>query len=84
MREVNLHEAGVTSIIWATGFELDYGWLQAGQFDARGRPAHEKGITETPGLYFLGLTWLTRRASPFIWGVWKDAAHLASHIAARA
>ena len=84
VREVNLHEAGVTSIIWATGFELDYGWLQAGQFDARGRPAHEKGITETPGLYFLGLPWLTRRASPFIWGVWKDAAHLASHIAARA
>jgi putative flavoprotein involved in K+ transport len=36
-----------------------------------------------PGLYFLGLPWLSRRASPFIWGVWHDADYLAQHIAAR-
>lgn len=83
LRAVNLKEADITSIIWATGFELDYSWLQAGTFDDKGRPEHDKGITATPGLYFLGLPWLTRRASPFIWGVWHDADHLAGHIAAR-
>lgn len=80
---LDLAQAGITSIIWATGYALDYGWLQVpGALDAAGRPVHDKGIGAVPGLYFLGLPWLTRRASPFIWGVWHDAAHLAAHIAA--
>lgn len=80
---LNLAEAGVTSIIWATGYALDFGWLQVDAFDDQGRPAHERGVSVVPGLYFLGLAWLARRASPFIWGVWHDADYLASHIAAR-
>jgi putative flavoprotein involved in K+ transport len=81
--ELNLAESGITSIVWATGFAIDFSWLKADTFDASGRPLHEKGVSKVPGLYFLGLPWLSRRASPFIWGVWHDAEYLASHIAAR-
>jgi putative flavoprotein involved in K+ transport len=81
--QLNLRDAGITSIIWATGYALDFGWLKVDAFDDKGRPAHDRGVAEVPGLYFLGLPWLSRRASPFIWGVWHDAAHLAEHIAGR-
>ena len=80
---LNLAQEGITSIIWATGFALDFGWLQVDGFDAKGRPLHDRGVAALPGLYFLGLPWLSRRASPFIWGVWHDADYLAGHIAAR-
>jgi len=81
--QLNLGDAGVTSIVWATGYALDFGWLRVDAFDEKGRPNHERGVATVPGLYFLGLPWLSRRASPFIWGVWHDAEYLAGHIAAR-
>jgi len=81
--ELDLANAGVTSIIWATGYVLDFDWLKLDTFDDKGRPAHERGVAKIPGLYFLGLAWLARRASPFIWGVWHDAEYLAGHIASR-
>lgn len=81
--QLNLAEAGITAIVWATGFAVDFGWLKADTFDARGIPLHDRGVSKVPGLYFLGLPWLSRRASPFIWGVWHDAEYLAGHIAAR-
>ncbi|MEP7174252.1 MAG: NAD(P)/FAD-dependent oxidoreductase [Aestuariivirga sp.] len=81
--QLNLAEAGITAIVWATGFAVDFGWLKADTFDARGIPLHERGVSKVPGLYFLGLPWLSRRASPFIWGVWHDAEYLAGHIAGR-
>lgn len=79
--ELDLAEAGVTSIIWATGFALDYGWLKVDAFDDRGNPRHQRGVSAEPGIYFLGLPWQTRRGSAFIWGVWYDAKYLADHIA---
>jgi putative flavoprotein involved in K+ transport len=79
--ELNLQEAGVTSIVWATGFAADYSWLKVDAFDAQGRPRHQRGVSAEPGIYFLGLPWLSRRASSFIWGVWHDAKHLADRIA---
>jgi putative flavoprotein involved in K+ transport len=82
--QLNLAGAGITSIIWATGYAMDLGWLKLDAFDDKGRPAHQRGVSAVPGLYFLGLSWLSRRASPFIWGVWHDAEYLAGHIAARA
>jgi putative flavoprotein involved in K+ transport len=81
--ELNLASAGITTIIWATGYALDFDWLKIAAFDEKGRPAHQRGVSVVPGLYFLGLAWLSRRASPFIWGVWHDADYLAGHIAAR-
>jgi len=77
---LNLAEAGITSIIWATGFTVDYSWLKVGAFDEEGRPKHQRGISAEPGVYFLGLPWQSRRASSFIWGVWHDAKFLADHI----
>ncbi|WP_454746932.1 flavin-containing monooxygenase [Ciceribacter selenitireducens] len=81
---LDLAKAGITTIIWATGYALDFGWLQFDVMDERGRPAHQRGVSKVPGFYFLGLAWLSRRASPFIWGVWHDAKYLAEQIAAKA
>jgi putative flavoprotein involved in K+ transport len=81
--QLNLADAGVTSIIWATGYALDFGWVKVDAFDDKGNPLHQRGVSVVPGLYFLGLAWLSRRASPFIWGVWHDADYLAEQIAAR-
>ena len=78
--ELNLAEAGITSIIWATGFALDYSWLKVDAFDEQGRPKHRRGVASEPGIYFLGLPWQSRRGSSFIWGVWHDARFLADHI----
>ncbi|SDG86236.1 putative flavoprotein involved in K+ transport [Pseudomonas benzenivorans] len=79
--ELDLAKAGVTSIVWATGYAADFSWLQVGAFDAQGKPQHQRGVSSEPGIYFLGLPWLSRRGSSFIWGVWHDAKHVAGHIA---
>lgn len=81
LRQLDLAAAGVNSIIWATGFAVEYGWLQVSAFDAEGRPKHRRGVSSEPGVYFLGLPWLSRRGSSFIWGVWHDARFIADHIA---
>jgi putative flavoprotein involved in K+ transport len=79
--ELNLAQAGITSIIWATGYSVDYSWLKLDVFDEKGKPRHQRGVTAERGIYFLGLPWLSRRGSTFIWGVWHDAKYLADHIA---
>ena len=79
--ELDLTEAGVGSIIWATGYAVDFGWLQVDAFDRDGKPRHQRGVSSEPGVYFIGLPWLSRRGSSFIWGVWHDARHVADHIA---
>ncbi|CFW29306.1 Uncharacterized oxidoreductase CzcO [Bordetella pertussis] len=71
----------MTSIIWATGYAAEYGWLNVDAFDANGKPRHQRGVSSEPGVYFLGLPWLSRRGSAFLWGVWHDAKHIAGHIA---
>jgi len=79
--ELNLEEAGITSIIWATGYTVDFSWLKVDTFDESGKPMHQRGVSAEPGIYFLGLPWLSKRGSSFIYGVWHDAMHLADHIA---
>jgi putative flavoprotein involved in K+ transport len=79
--ELDLATSGVTSVIWATGYALDFAWLKVAAFDESGKPKHQRGISSEPGVYFLGLPWLSRRGSAFIWGVWHDARHIADHIA---
>jgi putative flavoprotein involved in K+ transport len=78
---LNLREAGVSAIVWATGYRLDFAWMKVDAFNGQGLPVHRRGVAEVPGLYFLGLSWLSRRASSFIFGAGHDAAHLAEHIA---
>jgi putative flavoprotein involved in K+ transport len=77
---LDLRAAGIATIVWATGYALDFGWLQCGALDTRGKPIHRRGIATVPGLYFLGLSWLSRRASSFVFGVGEDAAYLADDI----
>ena len=79
--ELDLSAAGVTSVVWATGFGFDYSWLQVDAFDDTGKPKHQRGVSTEPGIYFLGLPWQSRRGSSFIWGVWHDAKYLADQIA---
>ena len=81
IRELDLTAAGITSIVWATGFAYDFDWLQVDAFGENGRPAHQRGISTEPGVYFLGLPWQSRRGSSFIWGVWHDAKYVADQIA---
>ena len=78
--QLDLAVAGITSIIWATGFAVDYSWLQVDAFDAAGKPQHQRGVSSESGIYFLGLPWQSRRGSSFIWGVWHDAKYVADHI----
>jgi putative flavoprotein involved in K+ transport len=77
---LDVAKAGISTIVWATGFTTDFGWMKVDAFDARGRPRHQRGVSVEPGLYFLGLPWLSRRGSSFIWGVWHDARHIADQI----
>lgn len=79
--ELDLAEAGITSIIWATGFRQDFSWMNVDAFDETGKPQHQRGVSSEPGIYFLGLPWQSRRGSTFIWGVWHDAKHVADQIA---
>ncbi|KGJ02717.1 FAD-dependent oxidoreductase [Paracoccus versutus] len=78
--DLHLAAAGIATVIWATGFAVDFGWIKADAFDERGRPIHQRGVSVEPGLYFLGLPWQSRRGSSFIWGVWHDARHIAEQI----
>jgi len=82
-RELDLAAAGINSVIWATGYGVDFGWIDLPVLDRRGEPLHDRGVTDVPGLYFLGLPWLTTVNSSFLAGVGDDAATLAAHIAER-
>nr|WP_319948204.1 NAD(P)/FAD-dependent oxidoreductase [uncultured Shimia sp.] len=81
LTELDLAAAGVTTIIWATGFRQDFSWMEVDAFDEGGKPDHQRGVSKEPGIYFLGLPWQSRRGSTFIWGVWHDAKYLADQIA---
>jgi putative flavoprotein involved in K+ transport len=82
--EVDLAAEGIKTIIWATGYRQDFGWLQVDSFDAKGAPLHDQGVSKVEGVYFLGLPWLSMRGSSFIWGVYVDAERIAGEIAGRA
>jgi putative flavoprotein involved in K+ transport len=81
IRALDLAACGIGTIIWATGFKFDFGWLQVDSFDQTGKPRHQRGVGLVPGVYFVGLPWQTRRGSSFIWGVWHDAKFISDQIA---
>jgi len=83
LRRLDLGAEGIHSVIWATGYGVDFGWIDINVFTAEGEPHHAGGISDVPGLYFLGLQWLSKMSSSFLSGVGDDAAVLAQHIAAR-
>jgi putative flavoprotein involved in K+ transport len=75
-------ELEVDAVIWATGYRPDYSWIDLPVFDADGRLRHRRGVTDVPGLYFLGLTWQHTRGSALIGWVKDDAEFIAEQIAA--
>lgn len=83
LQRLDLDASGISAVVWATGYGVDFGWIDIPVKDANGEPLHHDGITDVPGLYFLGLPWLSRMNSSFLSGVGDDAAVLADHIAAR-
>lgn len=81
LERLDCAQAGITTILWATGFRFDYSWLQVSNaFDEQGLPFHKRGISAERGIYFVGLPNLVNRASSFIYGVWHDAKYIADHI----
>jgi putative flavoprotein involved in K+ transport len=75
-------EVVVDAVVWATGFRLDHSFVELPVFDARGQVRHQRGVTELPGLYFLGLPWQHTRGSALIGWVKDDAAFVAQRIGA--
>ena len=75
-------ELEVDAVIWATGFRPDYSWIDLPVFDSDGRLRHRRGVTEVPGLYFLGLTWQHTRGSALIGWVKDDAEFITERIKA--
>jgi putative flavoprotein involved in K+ transport len=75
-------ELDVASVVWATGFRADHSWIDAPVFDEAGRVLHRRGVTDTPGLYFLGLSWQHTRGSALLGWVKDDAEYLAARIEA--
>jgi len=72
------------AVVWATGFTTDHSWIDIPSVrDERGRIRHQRGITPSPGLYVLGLTWQHTRTSALLGWVRNDAAYLAGQIASR-
>jgi putative flavoprotein involved in K+ transport len=79
--ELDLDGAGVRSVLWATGYKLDFSWVELPIFDEWGYPRHVRGVTEQRGLYAVGLPWLHSEPSSVFAGVGADAAHIVGHIA---
>lgn len=89
-RAVDAHGTDVTfsdgaklrigAVVWATGFTGDYSWIDAPVIDDRGRPIHRRGVTASPGLYFLGQTWQHTRGSALLGWVKNDAEYIAGII----
>jgi putative flavoprotein involved in K+ transport len=82
---LNLNDAGVGAIVWASGFRCDFDWVKLPIFDEGGEPVHRRGVSQSPGIYFLGLRWLYKRRSSFLLraGPAEDAAYLAEQITGR-
>jgi putative flavoprotein involved in K+ transport len=81
LRELDLHTAGVGTILWANGWRPDYGWIELPILDEHGWPRQSQGVAEEPGLYFVGLHWLRKRKSALLLGVGEDAEHVAATVA---
>jgi putative flavoprotein involved in K+ transport len=74
----------VDAVIWGTGYRLDHSWIDLPVMDSGGRPQHRRGVTDVPGLYFLGLSWQHTRGSGLLGWVKDDAEFIAKQIADRA
>ncbi|GAB4242312.1 MAG: MSMEG_0569 family flavin-dependent oxidoreductase [Elainellaceae cyanobacterium] len=80
---LDYEQAEIGTVIWCTGYQSDFGWVEVPVFDGKGYPGHRRGVTPVRGLYFLGLPWLYTWGSGRFSGIARDAVYLADYIAAR-
>ena len=78
---LDLRSAGISTVVWATGFRPDFGWVRLPVLDADGDAVHRLGAAACPGFYFLGLPWLSKLKSSVLCGVGEDAERIAAAIA---
>lgn len=79
---VDIVRSGIKTIIWATGFRPDYSWLDVPVIDRKGYVRHDGGVvSDSPGMYIIGMPFLRRRKSTLIDGVGDDAQELSDHLA---
>jgi putative flavoprotein involved in K+ transport len=79
--ELDLRSGAISTVIWACGYRADYSWLELPVLDRHGRIRHDGGVvTDAPGVYVLGTTFLRRRRSTFICGAEHDTLDLAEHL----
>ena len=81
--ELNLVQLGIATVIYATGFHFDFGWIDLPVFDERGYPRYQRGVTELQGLYFVGLHWMHTQGSGLFYGVGRDAEYVVQHLEGR-
>jgi putative flavoprotein involved in K+ transport len=80
LRQLDSRSVRLSSVVWATGYKFDFSWIDLPVLSARGAPKHDHGIAPVPGIYFIGLPWLSKMNSSFLSGVGDDAARLADCI----
>ncbi len=78
--ELDLVEARISTVIYATGFHFDFNWIDLQVFDARGYPRYRRGVADLPGLYFVGLHWMCSQGSGLFYGVGRDAEYVVKHL----
>lgn len=82
VRSLDVEQAHIRSVIWCTGYQSNFDWVEVPVFDGKGYPCHDRGVTHVWGLYFLGLPWLYTWGSGRFSGIARDAQYLADRIAA--
>ena len=78
--ELDLERAGIRTVLWASGYRMDYGWIELPIFDELGFPRQQRGVTSVPGLYFIGSLWQHTQASATLFGLDLDARALAERM----
>ena len=77
---LDLAAAKIETVIWSTGFQTDFSWIDIPVFNGNGYPSHDRGVTHLPGCYFIGLPWLHTWGSARFSGIARDATYIAEHI----
>ena len=80
VEDLDLKEADITTVIWATGYSYDYGLVKMPVFDGGGFPIQTRGVTSHAGLYFVGMPWMPSLKTGILAGVGECADHITSHI----
>src|SRR5207247_1671289 len=81
--EIDFAREGIGNVIWASGFRLDFSWIKLDLKPRDGYPEQTQGVSDYPGLYFMGLQLMHKRKSGLIFGVGEDAEHISEVIAAQ-